>query len=393
MNRRQFLKGLGAMSVLVASGGVYRAFDRGVFSSGTGPAFEPWTDWETEASDGVMQLVKSAILAANPHNTQPWLFQVKDNQVVMYADTQRHLGAMDPYLREMYIGLGCAVENMLLTAQAVGYDVALDVVGGELLPPVADVPMEKVATLTLQSAVPQPNALYAAISNRRTNRFNYAPDEPITDVQLQDLQAVIAMESDIKLFAYHQGSEAFQTLAQATVSSTEAIIADHTMAHDSFVWIDQSWEEMQRDKDGPYVDTSGSTPAIRALVKMLPGTSQAQMDAGWLDGTRISMENTALLGLIAVPNLYDKQSAIQAGRVWQRIHLWATTQNIAMQPINQAPEIVDRDRQLGRTSATAAMFDKLTGDSAWRPTFAFRMGHPTGQVLPSARRPVAEVLL
>ena len=33
-------------------------------------------------------------------------------QIELYADTVRNLGTFDPYLREMHIGLGCAVENM-----------------------------------------------------------------------------------------------------------------------------------------------------------------------------------------------------------------------------------------------------------------------------------------
>ena len=77
MSRRRFLKLVGSgIAVVVVGGTVWRSFSNGVFSSGQGPAYEPWKDWKTESVQGAgpLSLVASAILAANPHNTQPWLF-------------------------------------------------------------------------------------------------------------------------------------------------------------------------------------------------------------------------------------------------------------------------------------------------------------------------------
>jgi hypothetical protein len=391
-NRRRFLQGLGAVSVLVVGGGVYRAVDRGVFAAGTGPAYVAWDDWRTAPVAGALRLVQSAILAANPHNTQPWLFQVTDDQVELYADTSRHLATMDPYLREMHIGLGCAIENMLQTAAATGYAVELTLAAGELTPPNATPGVESVATLRLTPAEAQPSSLYTAIPQRRTNRYNYDPVRPIDATQLAEFTA-LADDETVQILTFAQETPAFATLAAATIASTEAIIADAAMAYDSFRWINPSWQAVQQNKAGLFIDTAGTPSYIRAPVKMLPGISQQQIDAGWLSNTQATLANSALLGLLTVRNLYDTTTALQAGRLWQRLHLWATTAGLAMQPINQLPEVVDRDRQLGQPSRMAAVIAELTGDPAWQPTFAFRMGHPLNTPLPSARRPVAEVLL
>ena len=111
MKRRAFLKGVGVLTILVAGGVVWRAYDQGVFSIGQGPAYEPWKNWRMESSPKSLALVRAAILAANPHNTQPWWFKVEERRIELYADTVRNLGSFDPYLREMHLGLGCAVEN------------------------------------------------------------------------------------------------------------------------------------------------------------------------------------------------------------------------------------------------------------------------------------------
>ena len=86
MERRAFLRGAGIVTVLVAGGGVWRAWDQGVFSVGQGPAYEPWKNWRF-ASDGPLRLVRAAILAASPHNTQPWLFKVASSSIELYVDT------------------------------------------------------------------------------------------------------------------------------------------------------------------------------------------------------------------------------------------------------------------------------------------------------------------
>src|SRR5215470_6580031 len=85
----------GGTLVLVAGGGVWRAADQGVFSTGQGPAYEPWDDWRT-ATKGPLDLVLAAILSANPHNTQPWLFQVTPSHINLFADRGRTIGAIDP---------------------------------------------------------------------------------------------------------------------------------------------------------------------------------------------------------------------------------------------------------------------------------------------------------
>jgi len=96
MQRRSFLKGAGVITVVVMGGGVWRAYDQGVFSVGEGPAYEPWKDWRKDSNDGALALVRAAILAASPHNTQPWLFKVTSSSIELYIDTNRNTGPLIP---------------------------------------------------------------------------------------------------------------------------------------------------------------------------------------------------------------------------------------------------------------------------------------------------------
>ena len=111
--RRAAIGGAGA---LLLAGLGWRAWDRGVFAAGEGAAFDPWNDWRGHAGEGPRQTLRAAILAANPHDTQPWLFHVRNDAIEIYADLSRNLGAMDAFVREMHLGIGCAIQNALLAA-------------------------------------------------------------------------------------------------------------------------------------------------------------------------------------------------------------------------------------------------------------------------------------
>ncbi len=50
---------------------------------------------------------------------------------------------------------------------------------------------------------------------------------------------------------------------------------------------------------------------------------------------------------------------------------------MAMQPLNQPIEMIDRERQAGLGAAWAARVARLTGDD-WQATFSFRAGFALG---------------
>ncbi|MEM6429191.1 MAG: twin-arginine translocation signal domain-containing protein [Deinococcota bacterium] len=391
LSRRTFLKRAGATTVVAVSGGaVYRAASQGVFTTASGPAYEPWEDWRTNPEQGPLRLVQAGILASNPHNTQPWYFEVSEDNISVFADMSRHLGTMDPYCREMYTGLGCAIENMVLAGQVAGYNVSVNMEDAVLDEPAGE-SLRQVATLTLEPGEAQTSALYDAIPNRHTDRAPYA-DTPVAAEVFASLIDLVD-DSNTQLFFYTPNQPEFAQLVTATVSATEFIIADADMSRDSHAWFKRNWQEVQQDKDGVFIDASGSSALLRAFVKMMPPMPVSTMDNGWLSGTQASLASTPVLGFIAVRDLYGAAQSLQAGRIWQRMHLWATTQGLSMQPINQLPEQVDRERQLGQPATTAAFLSELTGDETWRPTFVFRLGHTNTNVLPSARRPVEDVLI
>src|SRR3982074_1787469 len=75
--RRQFLKVAGLGGAVLGVSGLgslsWRTARQGVFDVGRGSAYAAWGQWDT--GTGPLVLIRAAVLAANPHNSQPWTFR------------------------------------------------------------------------------------------------------------------------------------------------------------------------------------------------------------------------------------------------------------------------------------------------------------------------------
>ena len=125
------------------------------------------------------QPLHAAILAANPHDTQPWLFELRDEAITVYADRARNLGAFDPFRREMHLGLGAAIENLVRAAGVDGYTAYVRPVAGRLKISPGPEPVA-VAHITMDPGAPARDPLFEAIPDRHTNRGVYL-EKPLAD--------------------------------------------------------------------------------------------------------------------------------------------------------------------------------------------------------------------
>ena len=385
-SRRRVLKVAGAIVVAGSGALTWRAFDQGVFSAGTGAAYEPWRDWDVRPPTEVLHLVRAAILASNPHNSQPWMFQVTDQSIDVYVDTRRNIGAIDPFLREMTMGIGCALENLLIAAAHVGQ--ATNVT---LLPDPGN--PAHAAHIRLFGATPAPADLYAAIPKRHTNRGPYDTARAIPPELPAQFSALGADLPDVRVLWFSTPEER-KRIGDLIVAATEAIIADRQQSADSAKWFRTSWQQLQSMRDGITLDAQSLPPFINAAAKILPPLSQESADQAWLLATRDRhVATAAAFGLITVPNARDNAMRIRGGRLWQRMHLWATNKGLAMQPLNQMSERADREQQLGIEPRFGNALKELVGDAGMQALMPFRVGYPTVEAKPSPRRDLKSVLI
>jgi hypothetical protein len=177
------------------------------------------------------------------------------------------------------------------------------------------------------------------------------------------------------------------------VKATEAIVADPAQAADDYRWWRGTPAAIRRYRDGITLDASGLPPLVRAAGKILPDQDRAAYGHSWITSTRNThVATAAAFGAVTVHDPDDLAQRVLAGRVWQRLHLWATAHGLALQPLNQMLERADRERATGQRPVFGTAVAELMPERGWAPVMPFRIGYPTIHPLPSPRRPADEVI-
>jgi len=133
MRRRTLLIG-GGLGVLALGGAGWTVWQRQRAAADMA-AYAAGLRGPLPVSASARDLIRYATLAANGHNTQPWLFRADDRGIDILPDITRRTPVVDPDDHHLFASLGCAAENLALAAGARGVagEVGFDPAGGGTL--------------------------------------------------------------------------------------------------------------------------------------------------------------------------------------------------------------------------------------------------------------------
>lgn len=139
------------------------------------------------AREKLLYLLNYAVLAPSGHNTQPWLFEVKDDRVLLYADRTRALPVVDPNDRELVMSCGAALFYLITVIR---HFYAKPIV--KLFPDTNDPDLMAEVQIDAESPADEAGSevhnLFRAIKSRRTNRLPFK-SRPIPEKDLDALKA------------------------------------------------------------------------------------------------------------------------------------------------------------------------------------------------------------
>ena len=382
---RRFVLKQGSLWVLAGlSGGLKgcSSSSSGYYQAATGPAFSPWNFPHGSLSPHE-QCLAAAVLAASPHNTQPWLFQLSDDTLTLYANKEKSLGAMDSLSRELYIGLGCAVENMMITAKHLGLNPKL-----ELFPEAGQ--EDLVARITTQSGTSEAQPLFPWLAKRHTNRFAYLDsDAPPVLVRDLEIQHDNNLNSLVK-FSFLGDSASKKSFSEGTIRATQAILDDQEMLEASDRWLRHSKKEIEKERDGITYDAAGLAWGTRALAKLTPQASAKESGKYWLASQKTTQRTGFGFGIFSTIERNSRLQQVMCGQSYQRLHLWAVANGLAMQPLNQMCERQDREESQGLPERPfTQIWNSLLNQNLERAIgvqMAFRVGIAVQDTFPNPRR-------
>ena len=310
-------------------------------------------------------LVRYATLAASSHNTQPWKFRIEPKRIAISADFDRRCPAVDPDDHHLYASLGCAAENLLLAARAMGLQGTSQFDA-----------LQSRVQFDFEERSPARSPLFEAIPQRQCCRTLY-DGKNLAPEQLRLLhEAARGNGVSLKLLTTVQDKE---RVAEFVAAGNTAQFSDARWAQELRSWVRFNARDAIRTGDGLYGPVMGSpdVPAWVGKLFMRLGFSAKRQNEKDIGHIRSS---SAIAVLVSEQD--NPQHWIEAGRCYQRLALQATALGLSTAFINQPVEV----------AALRPQFATFLGIGSARPDLVVRIGR--GPATPrSLRRPVTQVLL
>jgi hypothetical protein len=275
-----------------------------------------------------------AILAPNPHNRQPWLISLKDNdKIVLHFDTTRRLPVTDPFDRQLTIGCGAFLELLSIASAQAGYHARIELFPEGQSETALD--QRPIATIQLVSGG-QKSPLFDSIIKRRSNKEVYDKNKRVTPVTLQDL---IAGDWPIGLaFSGVLGEDlTCQALRSLTKRAYRREVETPFALKESVDLMRIGKREIAQYRDGidldfPFLNFLVATGQLTREKLMQPGTSVYRQ--GLENYDPLADSAAGYIWISSAKN--DRTSQITVGRAYARLNLRATQLGIAMHPMSQA---------------------------------------------------------
>ncbi|MDD1752028.1 MAG: hypothetical protein LUQ38_02925 [Methanotrichaceae archaeon] len=303
-------------------------------------------------------LLRYAILAPSSHNTQSWRFKVNDSEIKVFADKNRWLSVADADQRELYISVGCALENLLVAAEHFGYgfNVTYFPKNGD---EVALVKLHPDSSLSVH----QDPRLFQSILIRHTNRMPYESKKDLEGALLK-----------LRNYSADHGIQLYSTSDPKIKNAFRDLVVDSDLIQYSDVdykselghWIGQG-----------VMGPTGINAIIAQLAVVLldMGKDQIKKDADLVN-------DTPVLGFV-ISKENDRESQVRSGQTFERIWLEATALGISIHPMSQALEVPGKKEELTKL---------ITGSDLCLQQ-AFRLGYAEPLKENTPRRPLEDFLI
>ena len=307
-------------------------------------------------------LISFAVCAPSGHNSQPWKFQVVGNTIVIAPDFTKRLAVVDSSDKELFISLGCALENMQIAATNYGYTSDYDYTDGKI-----------VVTFT-KSDNCAADTLFAHIKTRHTHRGSFT-GKKIPQEQIDALKTID--NKSVAIFA--SGTPQPEFICRGIAEGNDIQMSDTAFKRELLSWMRFNKKHIAQTQNGLCYNVLGfpSTPKPmgRMFVKMaLNPKSQNKTDG--------KVNASASHFCVLSTNGASPKDYIALGKTLERLLLTVCGSGLAYNFSNQPCEIPALTEKL-RSGL------KISG----YPAITLRLGYADAPKFYAPRKSVDEVMV
>lgn len=272
-------------------------------------------------------LIRYAVLAPNTHNTQPWKFKITKNIVSIYPDFSKKLKVADKMARELWISLGCALENLLIAGQNFGFKHSIKY------------SKNKIEVKFIKSKTKK-NKLFEFITKRVTNRRK-SKKIKLSNKEINELRKI----------KYKQGVNSYlldtkkdlNELKKLIFKSNNIFLSNEKYKEELLDWIKFNDDEIKKTNDGVSYKSMDMPSIPKRIGKWIMGYFLKPSFVNKEDEKKINNSSGVVL---ITTSRDDEKSWIRAGRTMERLLLTLTSLNIDYSFMNKACEIEETRNEL-----------------------------------------------
>lgn len=270
-----------------------------------------------------IQIASYASKAPSGHNTQPWKFHITDSTITVLPNLDVALPVVDRNNRELFISLGCAIENLCIAASYFGYTTHI-----------IECSIEAIILELTKNALTIEDSLFHQIEKRQTNRNIYNGNK-ISDGILQQLQS-IPKENGIQFYFTEINTPFANTITQYIMKGNEIQMADIAFKNELLSWMRFNKKQVEATHNGLSYLVFGNPPLPRILARpivslFLKPNAQNKSDRKKIDSSSHFV--------VCATQRDTIEEWINLGRTLQRFLLKVTEIGISYAFLNQPCEV------------------------------------------------------
>ena len=280
----------------------------------------------------IIEIIRNAAKAPSGHNTQPWKFEVNDSQIIIRPNFERKLKVVDADNHALYISLGCALENLILSAKAHSLvpHVILNLNQGK---------EEILVDLTKSESV-EKDVLYDYIDHRQCTRTPY-DSKPVAESVLEELKEEV--KNDLVDIIFFTDKTKIKELEPFIIDGSNTQFNNKEFIEELVNWIRFNKKDAQRKGDGLWASSLGfpNMPKLvgNLVIKRLV-TAKSEVKR-WKN----LIQKSAGFALFTIKG-NSKEDWVRLGQSFQRFGLKATQLELKHAHVNMPCEEIEVRRKL-----------------------------------------------